>query len=153
MTLRDILAWIFGKKPPVTPPNPPAPSTDYASALLSLHNAARAHSGLGPLVIAPKLTTAAQQHADAMAKYRDMTHDSLGDGDLETRVMILGYAWLALAENIAAGQTSPETVMASWMNDPPHRRDILGPYTQVGFGRAIDGLGRVYWTADLGAPS
>ena len=60
--------------------------------------------------------------------------------------------WLALAENIAAGQRSPEMAMDGWMNSPDHRHNILSDnYSEIGVG-FYEGSGdyRYYWVQDFG---
>ena len=52
----------------------------------------------------------------------------------------------ARAENIARGQRDPAAVMASWMNSPGHRANILDcGLTRLGVGIA-DGGGGPWWT-------
>lgn len=46
-----------------------------------------------------------------------------------------GVEWRAYAENIAAGQATPEAVMRTWMNSTGHRANILDPrFTDIGVG-------------------
>ncbi len=56
------------------------------------------------------------------------------------------------AENIAAGSFSLESLMRSWMKSPGHRRNILGPYTQIGASVATSGRGPSYWCVTFGDP-
>ena len=70
---------------------------------------------------------------------------------LVDRALQAGYTgWLALGENIAAGQTTPEAVMAAWMASPGHRDNILGNYNDIGVGLAADATGRITWVQDFG---
>lgn len=49
-------------------------------------------------------------------------------------------------ENIAAGHTSAESVMDTWMNSEGHRRNILSDnYTRIGVGAYKASDGYVYW--------
>jgi hypothetical protein len=60
--------------------------------------------------------------------------------------------WQALAENIAAGQTSPQMAMDGWMNSPDHRHNILSDsYWEFGVG-FYEGKGeyRYYWDQNFG---
>jgi uncharacterized protein YkwD len=58
-----------------------------------------------------------------------------------------GISYQAAAENIAAGQTTPQEVVQAWMNSPGHRANILnGNYTYIGVGYAKGGSQRHYWT-------
>jgi uncharacterized protein YkwD len=69
-----------------------------------------------------------------------------------------GYGYAYIAENVAGGQKTPETAVASWMSSGGHRRNILAPEaTQIGVGHAVEG-GRApkygtYWVIVLGAPA
>jgi uncharacterized protein YkwD len=63
-----------------------------------------------------------------------------------------GYRVQRAAENIAAGDFTLDTLMNAWMKSPPHRRNILGPYSQVGVSRAIDSRGLSYWCVTFGKP-
>ena len=52
-----------------------------------------------------------------------------------------------VAENIAYGNVTADTMMAMWMNSPGHRANILRPnYTHIGVGATATAAGRVYGT-------
>ena len=53
------------------------------------------------------------------------------------------------AENIAEGQPDASAVVAAWMEDPPHRANILGDYNRVGVGADRNGTGPIYWCVDF----
>ncbi len=59
------------------------------------------------------------------AFFNHVNPDGQGPAD---RITAAGYTWAACAENIAAGQTSAEAVMAAWMNSTAHRENILRGY-------------------------
>jgi uncharacterized protein YkwD len=42
-------------------------------------------------------------------------------------------------------------VLQGWMHSPPHRQNILGPFTDIGAARAIGADGRPYWCVVFGA--
>ena len=42
--------------------------------------------------------------------------------------------------------------MATWMESPGHRENILGEFTEMGAARAKDTDGMPYWCVDLGTP-
>ena len=132
---------------------PPAPSPSLgplgrgAIRLTQLHNAVRdpAH----PLRIETRLTATAAQWALAMAARGVLAH-----GDLADRAAHFGYAWMALGENIAAGQATPKAAFDAWFSDPPHRQNILNTrFTEVGFASALAKNGTIYWVADYGTPA
>lgn len=92
-------------------------------------NAQRARYGLRPLSICPNLMGSARQHCQWMASANSMTH---------TRA--------AVAENIAAGQSSPSDAMNSWMNSSGHRANILGGgYSTIGVAAFTGSNGQTYW--------
>lgn len=97
--------------------------------IVSQTNAQRARYGLAPLSICPNLMGSARQHCSWMARAHSMTH---------TRA--------AVAENIAAGQTSPSSAMNSWMNSSGHRANILGRgYSTIGVAAVAGSNGQTYW--------
>jgi uncharacterized protein YkwD len=115
--------------------------------LLAYCNAERAREGGLPAFRADqRLETAAQAWAIKMAATGVLQH-----GDFSARIRAAGYLWTACAENIADGQPIAETVFAAWMSSDGHRANILGPCRDVGFGRANDAQGRVWWCADFGS--
>ena len=64
-----------------------------------------------------------------------------------------GYTpWTTLAENVAAGQQTPEAVVAAWMNSAGHRANILNPsFRDIGVGVAKGGSYGIYWAQEFGA--
>ena len=55
-----------------------------------------------------------------------------------------GYKWSRSAENIAAGQKTPEEVVQSWINSPGHRVNLLDPNLKE------IGVGYYFLAADTG---
>ena len=133
----------------------------YHAELLQLHNAVRAQQKLSPLTNNELLAKAAQAHADHMAATGKFAHQGIGDGTIDSRIDDAGYDWSRVGENIAwAGPVQGKDVAADsrgimkvWMNSPPHRKQLLSDYQQVGFGRAIAADGKVYWVACFGNPA
>lgn len=77
--------------------------------------------GLGQLNVL--LSRAAQKHSASMA-YQDFFNHTGADGSSPfDRIINEGYRYSA-AENIAAGQSTPEAVLRSWMNSPGHRANF-----------------------------
>ncbi len=71
---------------------------------------------------------------------------SLGD-----RIRAAGYSGGSIAENIAAGQSSAASVMASWRDSPGHRADILScSCSHIGVGVAKGGSMGTYGTRTFG---
>ena len=96
----------------------------------------------------------ARLHSEDMAKNDFFAHTNLDGATPFDRMAAAGYAgpypW---GENIAAGQTSPASVMEAWMNSPGHCRNIMNPgFKVLGVGYyKMDGSGmKHYWTQNFG---
>lgn len=160
MTWREWFAWVlFGKRPEPLPPNTnpwptqPPSANETAAKLLILHNDYRAERRVSILLLNGKLCTAAQVHADAMAKADRMSHQLPGEPVVSDRIATAGYLYRSCGENIAAGQTTPASVFRDWIGSPPHRNNILNPaYWNVGFGVAVSAKGWIYWCVVFGQP-
>ncbi len=103
------------------------------NAALSLINAARASAGCGALTINPKLQAAAKGHANAMATRNFFSHTGKNGSKLKGRIDREGYGWSAIAENIAAGQSSAKEVVSTWLGSAGHKKNMLNcAYTETG---------------------
>lgn len=133
-----------------SPPSGPPPG-DWQSQMLASVNTIRAGAGVPPLSLCGSLSAAAQRHSEEQASRATMTHTGADGSRIGDRAGRAGYRdWTALAENVASGQTSVDSVMWAWMGSPGHRVNILSrSYSHVGFGRAGNGV--EYWTQDFGA--
>lgn len=108
-----------------------------------------------PLARSPALDRAAVDHARDMASRSRMEHtgsDGSTPGERATRA---GYQWGRIGENVATGQTTPEQVVASWLESPRHCTNLMDPaYTEMGIG-FVAGPGNapaIYWAQVFGAP-
>jgi uncharacterized protein YkwD len=127
----------------------------YSTRLLALINSERQKVGVAPLSINSNLTQAALSQARDMAMNDFFSHTGSDGSELGNRVTAKGYSWSTVAENIAAGQTTPFQVFQSWLNSPPHKQNMLNPqYTEVGFGSAykVQSTYKAYWVADFAKP-
>jgi uncharacterized protein YkwD len=105
------------------------------SQVLALTNQERAKAGCGPLRTNKALTNAAEAHAADMVDQHYFAHDSLDGRSPFDRMKAAGFRGGAMAENIAAGYSSPAAVVEGWMNSPGHRANILNcTYTMIGIG-------------------
>jgi uncharacterized protein YkwD len=129
------------------PPN----HAQFVARVVELVNVERQRVGVPPLVANPALTRAAQDYAGVMGDGTCFAHNC--DGTLGSRIDRAGYKdWTALAENIALGHTTPEIVMAAWMNSSGHRTNILnGTYKEIGVGLAVRGGTQLVWVQNFGA--
>ena len=89
-----------------------------------------------------QLETAAVIHSRDMNQNKYLSHiapDGSNGGD---RMISAGYKWKTYGENIAAGHTSEEKVIQSWLQSPGHCKNIMGAaFKEIGVGRAGN-----YWT-------
>lgn len=117
--------------------------------MLVLVNAEREKAGCAPLTENAKLTKAAQDHSQDMADHQNMSHTGSDGSSMSDRLSRVGYAFRSAGENVAAGYTSPESVMDGWMNSAGHKANILNcGFKEIGIGLAQPGY---YWTQDFGS--
>jgi len=125
------------------------------------------YPAVGPLNWSPTLNQAARFHAVGMATIPGCTfsHTSCDGTSWSTRIRSFYTDSQNVAENIAAGQTTPLNVVNAWLLDviasgpapdgspgDGHRRNIMnGNYNAVGHGYATgpNTYGR-YWVQDFG---
>ena len=130
-----------------------APSGDFIQQVVQLTNQQRAANGCGALTVNATLTQVAQAHSADMAANNYFSHDSQDGRSPFDRMSQAGYRFSAAAENIAAGQRTPQDVVTAWMNSEGHRANILNcTYTEIGVGYATGGSYGTYWTQDFGKP-
>ncbi|MCF1648726.1 CAP domain-containing protein [Streptomyces indiaensis] len=119
--------------------------------VLALVNKERAAAGCAPLTANERLTRAADDYSDVMARSGVMSHTGPDGSTMTTRIEAAGYEWSTLGENIAQGQADAASVMKSWMNSPGHRANILNcSFKELGVGVHF-GDGGPWWTQDFGA--
>ncbi|MVN85247.1 CAP domain-containing protein [Deinococcus sp. HMF7620] len=145
--------------PAPTPTPPPAPG--FAQRVLDLTNAARAtgatcgataYAAAPALTLNAQLSQAAQGHASDMAAQNYFSHTSKDGRTFSQRITAAGYAWRTVAENIAAGQATPESVVAGWLKSEGHCKNIMSAsYKELGVGYAQGGSYGHYWVQDFGA--
>jgi uncharacterized protein YkwD len=104
---------------------PAAAMTTQENEVLDLINHERARHGCGALTINARLTAAAEGHATAMARKNFFGHKGPNGSTLRSRTNSAGYRGGALAENIAAGWSTPEKTVEQWMASSGHRKNIL----------------------------
>ncbi|GAB4544936.1 MAG: hypothetical protein Kow0063_38820 [Anaerolineae bacterium] len=141
----------------------PPVNADYEQEVVELVNARRAANGLPPLKRVTQLDQAARYFATDMGQddyFDHNTYDRSGGSLVQVCTWsqrIQSYYSVAqmLAENIAAGYSTPEAVMNAWMNSPGHRENILRSTAwEIGVGYyAGDGYYYRYWVQDFGRRS
>lgn len=123
--------------------------------MLELVNQERAQRGLHALTLNPVLTEMAEDYCCEMIEGGFFTHinPATGEGPGH-RAIEAGYVFLAIGENLAAGQTSPEWAMTEWMDSTlGHRENILAAqWREIGIAVRAGGEHGVYWVQEFGNP-
>jgi uncharacterized protein YkwD len=132
-----------------------APRAGSAEARVAeLVNAARADAGLPALRWDARLADAASDYAATMGVGGFFSHTGPGGERLTDRAEAAGYLdWSFLGENLAAGQPTPERVVAAWMASQTHRANVLAAEAcRIGVGHAAAAQGRYdeYWVMEIG---
>jgi uncharacterized protein YkwD len=119
----------------------------FERRVLELTNIERAKHGLRALIWDDELADAARAHSTDMSHRTYFDHicpDGLTPFDRKSNA---GISYLTAAENLAAGQRTPEEVVEAWMNSPGHRAAILNAdLTHLGVGLYVSSEYRYYWT-------
>jgi uncharacterized protein YkwD len=140
---------------------PPEPSfEDEVLELVNERRAAGATCGgtwfppVSALTMNENLRAAARGHSQDMATNNYFSHTSLDGRTFDQRMRDAGYdgpfPW---GENIAAGRSTPESVMGSWMGSSGHCANIMkAGFRVIGVGYAFreGSQYRHYWTQDFG---
>jgi uncharacterized protein YkwD len=101
-----------------------------------------------------RLHAAASGHAADMAQRNYFSHTGPAGQTLSERVAAVDYAYRLVAENIAAGQSSLDAVLAGWMASDGHCANLMHPQVrEVGLACSAATGARYtsYWTLNLGA--
>jgi uncharacterized protein YkwD len=96
---------------------------------------------------------AAAAHSSDMAANNYFSHNSLNGTTAPQRVEAAGYNYTAMGENIAAGQTSVQSVMNAWITSPGHCQNMMNPVFKdiaVACVRNDASTYRMYWTMEMG---
>ena len=145
---------------------PPAPDDTLVVShhVLELINAARRHTrrcgrkkfpATTSLKQDPALERAALAHAQDMAARSYIGHEGTDGSMPADRATRSGYAWDAIAENVAAGQTTAENVVSSWLASPGHCANLMNPrYSDTGVAYAVNLAGEkgIYWVQLFASP-
>ncbi|NPD45510.1 MULTISPECIES: CAP domain-containing protein [unclassified Lentimicrobium] len=135
-------------------------NSSFEKEVLRLTNKERKKRSLSPVKYDEKLALAARYHAKDMAMENYFEHDSYDreknrlrkSCDIFERIgAFANYNYLA--ENISAGQLTPEEVLKAWMKSPGHKKNILNKdmtLLGVGFYENEDSEYGVYWVQNFG---
>jgi uncharacterized protein YkwD len=142
-------------------PVAPTPVPAGVAAVIAFTNQDRLANGCPALTPNPILMATAQAHSADMALHHFFAHASSTGQTPSQRIHAAGYAWVAVAENIAAGYPTARSVVSGWFNETPpndpHRANILNCRLHdvgVGYYYLADDTNVVayhyYWTEDFG---
>jgi uncharacterized protein YkwD len=149
-----------GATPPPTPDSGPPPSTGkcgmnaFEEEVFNIVNQNRQNSGLQPYQCDAKAVQVARSYSALMCQTGHFSHYGPDGSTPWTRLKAGGVSYSSAGENIAAGQTTPEKVMTSWMNSSGHRANIMSSsFTHIGVGYDNCGNGyKHYWTQSFFRP-
>lgn len=131
--------------------SPAIPSVPTNTSFEGMLNGVRAANGAGPVTFDARLGAAAQVHANDMLSNNFFDHQGSDGSNVGQRVRRQNYNYRAVAENIAKGYQTEESVMNGWTNSPGHHRNNINPvYEDFGLARAGSGSNR-YWVLVLGS--
>lgn len=109
--------------------------SEFVASVIELTNAERSKQGLPALQTDSPLNDVAKTKAQDMASEGYFSHTSPTYGSPFDMMRDFGISYQSAAENIAAGQRSPEEVVNAWMNSEGHRANILdNRFTHIGVG-------------------
>jgi len=142
-------------------------SVPFETEVLRLTNRARARGwncatlreggpARPPLTRDPRLEVAALAQSAGMALGGYFDHQSAVDGSTPAqRVEAAGLSAGSSAENIAAGQPTPEEVVQAWLRSPGHCRNIMGDFARIGVAYAGRPYSKYthYWTQVFATPA
>ena len=101
------------------------------------------------------LLQSAKGHSADMAANNYFSHTGRDGRSPAQRAVAAGYSYSVIGENIAAGQTSVENVMAAWAASESHCRNLMNPLFRdiaVACVRNDASTYRLYWTMELAKP-
>ena len=104
---------------------------------------------------AAALERAALAHAQDMAARSYIGHKGRDGSMPADRVTRAGYAWVSVAENVAAGQTTAEEVVNTWLASPGHCANLMSSrYSDTGVAYAATPASEkgIYWVQVFAAP-
>jgi uncharacterized protein YkwD len=114
-------------------------------------NQQRQRYGLSPLRVNERLTQAARNYSKQMADHNFYSHTGLNGQTFRQRVEAQGIRAKLVGENLVKFSARPnpsQVAVASWMNSPGHRKNILlSQMTDTGIG--IWKQGKTYYMTQL----
>lgn len=125
-------------------------TSGWAYDTFVLINEEREENGLSPLIWNSKLAGLAEQHCTDMMKRNYFSHYTPEGFTPFDRMRQYGINYSAAAENLAAGQPTPESVVKAWMESDGHRDNILNPeLKEAGIAFVRGGEYGIYWAQEF----
>ena len=116
-------------------------------SMLARNNSTRTSRGMRPMSLSARLTAAAQNHANYMARTGSFSHYT--NGNPQGRVAQYGFRG-GVRENIAMGQPSVDSAFNTWTASGAHYANMMSHSDVAGFGYAVGTNGQAYWVAVYG---
>ena len=127
----------------------PAPAANAATSttsardgILSDTNAARKAEGHKALRESAAMDAVAQAWAKKLAKSGTLAHNPDYSSSIPS-------GWTRAAENVAGGYSYAK-VTDAWLNSSGHRANIMGDFTEIGIGYAVDSSGTAWAVQNFG---
>ncbi len=121
--------------------------TQFEKEVIKLVNVERTKASLKTLEYNAELSSVARTKSQDMIDKTYFSHTSPTYGSPFDMMKSFGINYSYAGENIAMGQSTPSSVVNSWMNSDGHRENILSSnFTDLGVGLAKDSSGTLYWT-------
>ena len=126
----------------------------WRNEILRLVNVERNSRGLPGVRRNTTLEAQATNYACELIQYDYFDHVNPVTGStLSDRTDELGYDFLVVGENLAAGQTTPQQAFNDWMQSEGHRDNILDErFTELGVAARTGGRFNFYWIQVFGRP-
>lgn len=102
--------------------------------LLEQNNTARRSNGLAPFSLNSQLNSSAQAKAQHMADNNYWAHVAPDGTQPWYFFEASGYNYSRAGENLAYGFNDARSTNQGWLDSAGHRANIMGDYTEVGFG-------------------
>lgn len=115
--------------------------TQVRATILRDTNAYRSQAGLPPLTLNKAMNSVATAWSQQMAADRAMSHNPSYSSEIPP-------GWTHAGENVAYGYDYSNVTVA-WYDSPGHRANMLGDYTDIGIGWALDVDGLPYYTQNF----
>ncbi len=118
--------------------------------VFNLVNDIRSQHGLQQLTWNSDLARAARLHCEDMLVRDYFSHNTPDGCTPFDRMRELGIRYSLAAENIAAGQPDPQSVVDSWMTSDGHKENILNPdLKEIGIAFTRGGTYGIYWAQEF----